>query len=74
MSCFYVLEYWQETSATRCEGGLLHLAQAQNVHAAVELAAVCRMQHVVGNSGQKTAGCWFESGWWTCEDDTTRNG
>ena len=35
ISCFHGLEYLHETSATH----LLHLVQAQNVHATVELAA-----------------------------------
>ena len=39
ISCSCVLDYWHETSATCCLGGLLHLVQAQNKRATVELAA-----------------------------------
>ena len=57
-------------SATR----LLHLAQAQNVHATVELAArwsgVCNATFLTNGSNKrqqsgwmKAVGCWFQSGW-----------
>ena len=69
ISCFHVLEYWHETSTTR----LLHLVQAQNVHATVELAAcqsgVFNATFLLNGSDErqqsgriKAVGCWFESG------------
>ena len=66
VSCFHVLEYWHETSAT-CS---LHLAQAQNVHATVEMATRRSGATSLPNrsderqwSGRiKAVGCWFESG------------
>ena len=69
ISCFPVLEYWHETSATR----LLHLAQVQNVYATVELAArrsgVFNATFLPNGSDErqqsgwiKAVGCWFVSG------------
>ena len=60
--------------ARDCEGDLLHLMHAQNVHAAVELAArqsrVFNATFLLNGSDEsqrsgriEAAGCWFESGW-----------
>ena len=70
---FHVLEYWHESSATHCQGGLLNLTQVQSVHTIVELAAqlsgIFNAIFLANGSDERqrsdriqAVGCWFESG------------